>query len=101
MHERILPVSLYVFVFVALVALTILTVAISFIPLTGGWHIAVGLVIALVKASLVALFFMHVISSPRLTWIVLLAAVFWLLLLVGLTFVDYASRGLVPGVPGH
>ncbi len=101
MHEPILSVRLYVFIFAALVALTILTVAISFIPLTGAWHIAAGLAIALVKASLVALFFMHLVTSPRLTWFVVVVALFWLLLLVGLTFVDYATRGLVPGAPGH
>ena len=101
MHEHISSIGFYVFIFLALVALTIATVAISFVPLEGHWHIAVGLAIALVKASLVALFFMHVIHSPRLIWFVVMAAIFWLLLMLSLTFCDYLTRGMVPGAPGH
>ncbi len=91
----------YVAVFVALVALTFATVGASFIPLTGGWHIAIGLTIGLVKASLVALFFMHMIGSPRLTWCIVAISLLWLTVLVSLTFLDYATRGMVPGMPGH
>ena len=91
----------YVFVFVALVLLTLATVAASFLPMAGQWHLAAGLSIGLVKASLVALFFMHLIGSPRLTWSIVAIALFWLTVLVSLTFVDYSTRGLVPGMPGH
>ncbi len=91
----------YVIVCVILVLLTVLTVSVSFAPLQGAWHVAIGLIIALCKASLVVLFFMHVIASSRLVWIVIAVGVFWLGILVVLTFNDYVTRGMVPFMPGH
>jgi cytochrome c oxidase subunit 4 len=64
-------------------------------------HIVAGLIIAVCKASLVVLFFMHALISPRLTWLVILVACFWLGLLFVLTLSDYFSRGMVPFMPGH
>jgi cytochrome c oxidase subunit 4 len=61
----------------------------------------IGLVIATCKATLVVLFFMHVLYSSRLTWIVIVVAVFWLGLLMVLTFCDYLSREMIPHMPGH
>ena len=81
--------------------LTFVTVGVSFIKLTPGWHLTFGLLIGLVKASLVALFFMHLIHSPRLSWLIVFLALVWLLLLFALTFADYLSRGMVPYMPGH
>jgi cytochrome c oxidase subunit 4 len=101
MAEPVLSIRMYFGVLVVLIGLTLLTVGISFAPLTGAWHITAGLSIGLVKASLVALIFMHVIHSPRLTWIVIAVALFWLLLLFGLTLCDYATRGIIPSMPGH
>ncbi|HEY2762030.1 MAG TPA: cytochrome C oxidase subunit IV family protein [Pirellulales bacterium] len=100
-HENIISVRVYVVVLTALIALTFLTVGISFIPLSSMWHVSLGLMIGSIKATLVALIFMHVIHSPRLTWIVIAVALLWLLILVSLTFTDYLTRGLVPGMPGH
>jgi len=91
----------YTLVCVVLVLLTALTVSVSFRPLEGGWHLAAGLSIGLVKASLVVLFFMHALHSSRLTWVVIAAACFWLGLLVVLTLADYVSRNKVPFAPGH
>lgn len=90
----------YVVVCVVLVLLTFLTVGVSFIPLHGWGHVAAGLTIGLAKASLVVLFFMHLLASSRLTWIVAAVACFWLGVLVILTFADYLTRGLVPFMPG-
>ena len=100
-HEKIISVRAYIVVLVALVVLTIATVAISFVPLSATWHVSVGLTIGTIKAALVALIFMHVLHSPRLTWIIIAVALLWLLILVSLTYTDYLSRGLVPGMPGH
>ncbi len=91
----------YSLVCAVLVLLTFLTVGLSFTPVTGFWHIAIGLAIALCKASLVVLFFMHALVSPRLTWIVITVACFWLGILLVLTLDDYFTRGLVPFTPGH
>src|SRR5262249_6272798 len=84
--------QLYFTVFAALAALTVLTVAVSFVELPGPLHVSVGLLIATVKALLVALFFMHVFYSRRLIWLVACAALLWLGILFVLTFADYLSR---------
>jgi cytochrome c oxidase subunit 4 len=99
--ERVHPPSTYLTVLAVLLLLTVLTVAVSFIPLQGFWHIVCGLVIALVKASLVVLFFMHALDSSRATRVVIAAAVAWTLVLFSLTLCDYFTRSLVPFAPGH
>jgi cytochrome c oxidase subunit 4 len=91
MSGRAVPQATYYSVFAALIALTLLTVGLSRLDL-GAWHSAVGLTIACCKALLVALFFMHLLSSSRLTWLVALAGVFWLAILIGLTLTDYLTR---------
>jgi cytochrome c oxidase subunit 4 len=99
--EPVTSVRTYALVLVALVVLTFVTVGVSFIELSPGWHLTFGLLIGLVKASLVALFFMHLIHSPRLSWLIVFLALVWLLLLFALTFADYLSRGMIPYMPGH
>ncbi len=74
MDHHIIPIPVYVAVLVALVILTFATVGISFIPLSTTWHVALGLTIGTVKATLVLLVFMHVIHSPRITWAILAVA---------------------------
>jgi cytochrome c oxidase subunit 4 len=101
MHTRTISVPTYVIVCAILVLLTFLTVGVSFFHVPGVWHIVIGLLIAVCKASLVVLFFMHVLISPKLTGLVVIVSVFWLGLLLVLTFSDYFSRGLVPFMPGH
>ena len=100
-REHLLTPTVFVIVCAILVALTFLTLGVSLIPLAGFWHTFLGLTIALVKASLVVLFFMHVLASNRLTWIVILVAVVWLGILFGLTLNDYLTRELVPHMAGH
>jgi cytochrome c oxidase subunit 4 len=99
--ERTISTRTYVVVCGLLILLTILTVGVSFIPITGTWHIVIGLTIAVCKALLVILFFMHVLISSRLTWIVIIVTCFWLGILLVLTLTDYFSRGMVPFAPGH
>jgi cytochrome c oxidase subunit 4 len=93
--------STYLTVLALLLVLTVATVGISFVPLEGFWHIVCGLIIALVKASLVVLFFMHALGSDRATKVVIVAAITWLLVLFALTLCDYFTRSLVPYAPGH
>jgi len=102
MFERGLSPITYIVVDLILVFLTILTVALSFVPETGLEHVAGGLVIGVLKASLVVLFFMHVLRSRAQTRAVIAVVVFWLVaVLLVLTFSDYATRGLIPNLPGH
>lgn len=91
MTGHVLSLRSYFLVFAALIALTALTVGLSGIHL-GLWHTPVGLAIAVAKALLVALFFMHVIRSSRLTWLTILAGLFWLGILIVLTLSDYLAR---------
>jgi len=89
---HILPRSLYFGIFAALMALTLLTVGVAYVNL-GEMNIVVALGVAIVKAALVVLFFMHVKYGSRLTWVFIGAGVFWLMILLGLLMGDYATRG--------
>jgi len=91
-HEHIVPRSLYYAVFAALMVLTAVTVGAAFIDL-GALNVGVALGIAVVKAALVVLFFMHVKYSSRLVQLVVLASIFWLLILFLVTLSDYVTRG--------
>jgi len=91
---------LYVGIFAALIGLTGLTVAVAFFDLGGGRlhfvNAIVAITIAVAKALLVVLYFMHVRYSSRLTWIFVGAGVFWFAILIVLTLADYLSRGWFP-----
>lgn len=95
MSEHLVPRKVYFAVFAALMVLTAVTTAVAFVDL-GPWNTVVALGIALLKATLVALFFMHVKYSPRLTQITLAGGIFWLAILIVLTLSDFVSRGWLP-----
>jgi cytochrome c oxidase subunit 4 len=89
--HHVTPLSTYIFVFLALAAGTLLTWFASTIDL--GWaNTPIALLIATTKAVLVILFFMHVIHSSRLTWVVVIGSFVWLAVLFVLTFTDYLTR---------
>jgi cytochrome c oxidase subunit IV len=92
MSEHIVPVRTNLAVWLALLVLTGVTAGMAFIDL-GPFNTIVALVIATFKALLVALIFMHVkYASERLTKVVLIAAVFFLMILLGLSLADYTTR---------
>ena len=88
----------YVLVFVALLVLTAVTILVSYVDL-GALGPPVALGIALVKASLVVFFFMHLRDAPGVLWLAAASGFFWLAILIVLTMSDLATRGMVP-VPG-
>src|SRR5215218_8079365 len=92
MSGHVSPKSMYYAIFGALLALTGITVAVAFINL-GRLNFPVAISIAILKATLVVLFFMHAKYSSRLTKLVIGGAFFFLLCLFGLTMSDYLSRG--------
>jgi cytochrome c oxidase subunit IV len=96
MSGHVAPKSMYYAVFAALIVGTALTVGVAFIDL-GALNNVLMLGIAITKATLVVLFFMHVRWGTRLTWVVAASGFVWLLILFGLTMMDYLSRGWVPG----
>jgi cytochrome c oxidase subunit IV len=91
MASHILPKRVYYTIFAILMFCTYLTVQIAFLDL-GAMNIVAALAIAVFKATLVILFFMHVKYSPKLTWAVVIGSIFWLGILLTLTFGDYLTR---------
>jgi cytochrome c oxidase subunit 4 len=92
MSEHILPKRTYYAIYAILMVCTYLTWQVAYFDL-GAFNTVAALGIAVFKATLVILFFMHVRDSPRLTWAVVIGGVFWLGLLLALTMSDYLSRG--------
>ncbi len=95
MTEHIVPVRTHILIFAILLALTLVTTVVAFIDL-GPFNVVAALVIALCKAALVLLFFMHVRWSRRIVWLNVLAGAMWLVILLGLTLTDYLSRDWIP-----
>jgi cytochrome c oxidase subunit IV len=91
-HAHIGSKRSYFAVFAILVGCTYLTWQVAYFDL-GPLNTVVALGIAVFKAVLVVLFFMHVRHGTRLTWVVVLAGVFWLAILLGITMSDYLTRG--------
>ena len=101
MAGHISPKSVYYTIFGTLMVLTGVTVAVAFVPL-GAFNFPVAIGIAITKATLVILFFMHAKYSSRLTKLFVGTAFFLLAILLGLSLTDYLSRGLrtYPGGAG-
>jgi len=92
MREHIVSRKIYFAIFAALVVLTVVTWSIAKIDL-GRMNAVVALTIAVIKGTLVVLYFMHVRYSSRLTWVFVGAGFFWLAIMVALTLGDYMTRG--------
>ncbi len=91
MSAHVIPTRVYYTIFTILMVCTGLTVWIAFLDL-GPLNTIAALAIAVFKATLVVLFFMHVKYSTRLTWAVVLGSVFWFGILIALTMSDYLTR---------
>ena len=98
-EHHIVPKRVYFLVFATLIVLTWVTAWVSTVDL-GRWNIFVALAIAIFKASMVALFFMHVKYSTRLTKLIVCSGIFWLGLLLFITMSDIWTRAWM-GVPGR
>ena len=85
----------YIKVWAALLGLLALTVGAAYVPL-GPFNTITAMSIAVTKAVIIALYFMHLRYSPRLTWVFAGAGFFWLLLLFTLALSDYATRRYMP-----
>ena len=100
MSEHIIPWKTYLWIWLALMGLMALTAGLSQVDL-GVMNTVVALCIAVAKALLVILFFMHVkYESSKMVWVMVIAGFFWLFLLLGLSMTDYLSR-MYLNVPGH
>jgi len=99
MTAHVSPLRVYFGVFAALMALTALTVFAAFVNL-GPANTLVALGIAVAKATLVILFFMHVKGNTKLVPVVILSGLFFLFILFLFLAADYGTRGWL-GVPGR
>ena len=90
-RQHVIASSVYVGIWAILMVLTGLTVFASYIEM-GDFNIVVALVIATIKATLVVLFFMHLYYSSKLTKVTVIAAIFFLFLLLALSLTDYLTR---------
>jgi cytochrome c oxidase subunit 4 len=93
MSGHVSPKSIYYGIFGALMVLTAVTVGVAFVNL-GAFNFPVAIGIAITKATLVILFFMHAKYSSTLTKLFVGTAFFFLAIMLGLTMTDYMSRGL-------
>ncbi len=98
MSEHITRTRTYVLVCAALLTLTFVTYIVAQVNL-GPWNLVVAIAIAVMKASLVVLFFMHVRYSSHLTAVFVLAGLLWLGILLAGTLNDFVTRSWL-NVPG-
>lgn len=96
MSEHIVPVRIYVTIFLVLLVGTALTVLAAFYDFPGRLNTIVAMTIAVTKATFVVLYFMHVRYSIRLIWVIISSALFWMAIMFALTFSDYLTRDWMP-----
>ena len=90
-HDIDRHVRVYIIVFAALMALTLVTVAVSYLHLSTPMAIAVALFVATIKGSLVACYFMHLISEKKLIYVVLAITVVKFVVLLALPVLTHGN----------
>jgi cytochrome c oxidase subunit 4 len=98
-EHHIVPKRVYFLVFITLIVMTWVTAIVSTVDL-GRLNVYVALSIAIFKASLVILFFMHVKYGTKLTKMIVLAGLYWLILVLFIAMLDLWTRNWM-GVPGR
>ena len=96
--EHAAPVRHYFYVYIALMVLLAATVGAAFINIEP-FNFGLTMLIAVAKAAMILLIFMHVRYSERLVWVFSCAAFLWLALLIALSLNDYFTRGWL-NIPG-
>jgi cytochrome c oxidase subunit 4 len=91
-HPNITP-RLYFIIYGMLLLLTLTTYLLATAAHLGALEVPVALGIAATKTVLVGLFFMHLIYSSKLTWLVMATGVLFLGIMISLTLADYVTRG--------
>jgi cytochrome c oxidase subunit 4 len=94
-------VRIYITVFVALMVLTVVTVAVSRVHLPVPIAVAVALLVATIKGSLVACYFMHLISEKKLIIAVLALTAFFFVALLALPVVTHSEGYWIPEASGE
>jgi cytochrome c oxidase subunit 4 len=91
MKPQVVPISTYLLVFAALGVLLIATVAVAEVDL-GYFNTPIAMLIALVKATLIVLYFMHVRNAPPLVRVFAAGGFLWLGIMFAFTFSDILTR---------
>ncbi len=98
-EHHVTPIKTYLAVFGALMVLTVLTVLVSTTvdlhSISPALSLGVALLIATAKASLVVLFFMHVLHDDRFIALILAVCMFFLALFFSITMIDFTTRGMI------
>lgn len=98
--QHIMPVKTYITIFILLGLFLLATVWASYLPLGRSGHLIVAMTIALIKAVLIVLFFMHVYYSAPLTWVIAAGSLLWVGLMLAFLAADYISRGWLHNILG-
>ena len=91
MAEHIVTSKTYYIIWALLMFFTALTFGVSYVDL-GPWSAVIAVVIAATKATIIALFFMHMKYAEKVTQVVGIAALFWLGIMFTLTATDFFTR---------
>lgn len=97
-HVHVMPLRVLFGVFAALLVLTVLTVAVTWVDL-GSFNLVIALTVAVVKASLVALYFMHLRYDKPFNALALMSTLLFVALFIGFTLLDTGASadGVIPG----
>ncbi len=101
-EHHVVPLAVYFKVFAALMVLLVITLVAAAFDLSEYWgplNVIIAVTIAVIKAVLIILYFMHVRYSSKLTWFFAGVAFLWLMVMFSFTFADYMSRDWMPS-PG-
>src|SRR3954469_13245970 len=98
MSEHITKTTYYK-VFAALMVLLVITVGATYLPWGSRIGIVIAMAVAVTKATLVVLYFMHIKGSSGLTKVFVVAGLAWLAILMGITLADYLTRPWLTGNP--
>jgi cytochrome c oxidase subunit IV len=100
MSGHIVPQKTYFTIFALLIGLTAVTTWVASVHIEQPWNTVVALAIAVFKATLVILFFMHVKYTTNLTKIAVVTGFFWLAILLTFTLSDILTRSWIPESTG-
>jgi cytochrome c oxidase subunit 4 len=95
MSSHVVSLKIYLVIFFTLLALTATTVGVAFVDMGGHLNTVVAISIAVFKAMLVVLYFMHLRYSGHLLKLVAASGLLWLTILLSLTMSDYLTRNWI------
>jgi cytochrome c oxidase subunit 4 len=91
MSHTVVSLKTYIATFISLMVLLLITVLVAYVDL-GELNLAAAMAIAVLKAVLIILFFMHIRYGRKLTWVFAGAGFFWLAIMLIFAMCDYATR---------